>query len=46
MGAVNYVDLKETPKAVAETTAMLAHTAAHLAGLLKGRTYPGIETGD
>lgn len=38
-----YRDLKRTPKVVAETTAMLASNAAHLARLLKKDTYPGIE---
>ena len=38
-----YKDLKKTPKAVAETTAMLASNAAHLARLLKGSAYPGME---
>src|ERR1043165_1802830 len=37
-----YKDLKTTPKAVAETTAMLASNTAHLARLLKKHTYPGI----
>jgi multimeric flavodoxin WrbA len=38
-----YRDLKATPKVVAETTAMLASNAAHLARLLKRNRYPGIE---
>ena len=38
-----YKDLMMTPKAVAETTAMLASNAAHLARLLKKDTYPGME---
>lgn len=38
-----YKDLKTTPKAVAETTAMLASNAAHLARLLKSSTYPGMD---
>ena len=38
-----YKDLKRTPKVVAETTAMLASNAAHLARLLKKNTYPGME---
>lgn len=38
-----YKDLKKTPKVVADTTAMLASNAAHLARLLKRSTYPGIE---
>jgi multimeric flavodoxin WrbA len=42
-GDEDYKDLKTTPKAVAETTAMLASNAAHLARLLKKDTYPGME---
>jgi multimeric flavodoxin WrbA len=42
-GDKDYKDLKTTPKAVAETTAMLASNAAHLARLLKKDTYPGME---
>ena len=38
-----YKDLMRTPKVVAETTAMLASNAAHLARLLKKDTYPGME---
>ncbi len=37
-----YQDLKTTPKVVADTTAMLASNAAHLARLLKKDSYPGI----
>jgi multimeric flavodoxin WrbA len=37
-----YKDLVRTPKVVAETTAMLASNAAHLARLLKQSTYPGM----
>jgi hypothetical protein len=40
MGSVNYID-KETPKAVADWTPMLASNAAHLAHILKKETYPG-----
>ena len=38
-----YKDLNTTPKAVAETTAMLASNAAHLARLLKSNAYPGMD---
>jgi multimeric flavodoxin WrbA len=38
-----YKDLRTTPKAVAETTAMLASNAAHLARVLKGKSYPGVK---
>ncbi len=38
-----YKDLKTTPKVIAETTAMLASNAAHLARLLKSNSYPGTQ---
>jgi multimeric flavodoxin WrbA len=38
-----YKDFKKAPKVVADTTAMLASNAAHLARLLKKDSYPGIE---
>ncbi|MGC1466933.1 MAG: NAD(P)H-dependent oxidoreductase [Pseudolabrys sp.] len=41
MGSRDYIDLKETPKAVAGWTPVLASNAAHLAGLLKRENYPG-----
>ena len=41
MGDKNYIDLKKTPKAVAQWTPVLASNAAHLAKLLKGSQYPG-----
>lgn len=41
MQGTDYRELKETPKPVATTNAMLARNAAHLAGLLKGAQYPG-----
>jgi multimeric flavodoxin WrbA len=41
MGSVDFVDLKTTPKKVAETAQMVAGNAAHLAGLLKAKPYPG-----
>jgi multimeric flavodoxin WrbA len=41
MGSVNYIDLKETPKVVANWTPMLASNAAHLARLLSNNQYPG-----
>jgi multimeric flavodoxin WrbA len=37
----DFKDLKETPEKVAETVKMVAANAAHLAGLLKGKPYPG-----
>ena len=41
MGDVDFKDLKKTPEKVTETAAMVAANAAHLAGLLKGKPYPG-----
>ena len=40
MGSRDYLDLDETPEAVASTTATLAENAAHLARALKARPYP------
>jgi len=40
MGDVDFVDLKQTPKKVAETIQTLASNAAHLAGLLAAHPYP------
>jgi multimeric flavodoxin WrbA len=42
-GDKEYKDFKKAPKVVAETTAMLASNAAHLAHLLKASTYPGMK---
>lgn len=42
MGRIDYRDLPQTPPKVAESTAMLAASAAHLAGLLGAEPYPGI----
>jgi multimeric flavodoxin WrbA len=39
MGSRNYLDLDETPEAVASTNATLAENAAHLARLLKASPY-------
>jgi multimeric flavodoxin WrbA len=41
MGSRDYLDLDETPEAVAATTATLAENAAHLARALKATPYPG-----
>jgi multimeric flavodoxin WrbA len=41
MGSVDFKDLKSTPRKVAETAKMVAGNAAHLAGLLKSKPYPG-----
>lgn len=41
MGDVDFKDLKTTPKKVTQTAQMVASNAAHLAGLLKAKPYPG-----
>lgn len=41
MGGTDYMDLDETPEAVASTTATLAANAAHLARALRAAPYPG-----
>jgi multimeric flavodoxin WrbA len=41
MGAVDFQDLPNIPDIVEQTAAMAASNAAHLAGLLKERPYPG-----
>jgi multimeric flavodoxin WrbA len=41
MGGRDYIDLDETPEAVASTTATLAENAAHLARALRTAPYPG-----
>ena len=43
MGDVDFQDLPKVPDKVAETAAMAASNAAHLAALLKARPYPGME---
>ncbi len=40
MGSRDYLDLDETPEAVATTTATLAENAAHLARVLRATPYP------
>jgi hypothetical protein len=45
MGDKTYLDLKNTPKVVAEWTPVLASNAAHLATLLKQSPYPGRKSG-
>lgn len=40
-GDVDFKDLKKVPATVTKTAAMVAGNAAHLAGLLKAKTYPG-----
>jgi multimeric flavodoxin WrbA len=41
MGSRDYLDLEETPEAVASTTTTLAENAASLARALKASAYPG-----
>lgn len=41
MGSKDFKDFAKPPKKVAETAAMVAGNAAHLAGLLKDQPYPG-----
>jgi len=41
MGDVDFQDLPKVPDNVAQTAAMAASNAAHLAGLLRERPYPG-----
>ena len=41
MGKTDFKDLPKVPDKVAETAKAAASNAAHLAGLLKTRTYPG-----
>ncbi len=43
MQSTDFKDLDEVPKSVRQTAEMLASNAAHLAKLLKERTYPGTE---
>jgi multimeric flavodoxin WrbA len=43
MGSTNFVDLEETPEAVATMISMLVRNTAHLANLLKDSQYPGEE---
>lgn len=41
MGSKDFKDFENTPKKVTETAKMVAANAAHLAGLLKEKPYPG-----
>lgn len=41
MGSVDFKDLKATPDKVTETARTVAANAAHLAGLLQAKPYPG-----
>ncbi len=44
MGSTDYKDLKKPYDKTMQTTKMLAANAAHLAGLLKERGYPGVKS--
>ncbi|MNI28978.1 hypothetical protein D3C73_827830 [compost metagenome] len=41
MHGTDFRDLKQTPEKVAKTAEMVAANAAHLAGLLKAKPFPG-----
>ena len=43
MGETDFKDLGAVPDVVAQSAAMVASNAAHLAGLLKGSAYPGVQ---
>lgn len=43
MGDVDFQDLPKIPDKVKESAAMAASNAAHLAGMLKERPYPGVD---
>ncbi len=42
MGSTDFKDLDSRPKKVDQTAALVASSAAHLAGLLKAGPYPGV----
>jgi multimeric flavodoxin WrbA len=42
MGRIDFKDLPAVPEKVAETVKMAASSAAHLAGLLEAKPYPGV----
>ena len=43
LGKIDFQDLDEVPEKIASSAAMAASSAAHLAGLLQGSPYPGLE---
>ena len=45
MGKTDFKELDEVPDKIAQTAAMTASNAAHLARLLKRQAYPGVGTG-
>jgi multimeric flavodoxin WrbA len=42
MGSIDFKDLPSIPDKVTQSAAMVASNAAHLAGLLKEKPYPGV----
>jgi multimeric flavodoxin WrbA len=46
MQKTDFKDLPQVPEKVTEAATMLASNAAHLARLLKGQGYPGVEQGE
>lgn len=44
MGSTDFRDLPKVPDKVSQAAAMVAANAAHLAGLLQGKPYPGVES--
>lgn len=42
MGRIDYIDLKDTPEAVASTNKLVAANVAHVARLLKDAQYPPV----
>ncbi|MGN6459808.1 MAG: flavodoxin family protein [Pseudolabrys sp.] len=43
MGSKDYKDFKTSPKTTTHATAMMVAAAAHLAGVLKQKPYPGLK---
>jgi multimeric flavodoxin WrbA len=46
MQKTDFKDLPQVPEKVTEAARMLASNAAHLAGLLKAQSYPGVNRGE
>ncbi len=44
MGDVDFKDLPQVPEKVSQAAAMVAANAAHLAGALQDRPYPGVDS--
>ena len=43
MGKTDFKDLAEIPEKVRSTAELVASNAAHVAGMLKGKSYPGVD---